>query len=326
MAKRILLTEENQQLASAIADRLKKQGFVVEHESDGVAALRSIAANPPDLLLLELKLPGLHGIELIKKLRQSPQTSKLPVVVLTGFYKGEKFQNAAKTHGVHHYLEKPLKASQLINAINLELGLKPKGQNTPESEPRPFSQHLRTAFLKKFSGLLTLKYPDTVRMVTFINGAPVALRPGYKSRDFGDFLCNRGQITPDEYNYFTTTAAYRHDSLVQIGCLQYSDLLQAEMDYLNQELVYAFDSAASQATWKVIPAPELLQLITLNVPQLFYEGFHKYAGQAGEQLLKTFSGKYILLEKDYYRHINFLRLNEEEKRFVQTIDGQHKLR
>ncbi|RLB65272.1 MAG: hypothetical protein DRH08_08210 [Deltaproteobacteria bacterium] len=325
MAKRILLTEENQQLAATIVERLKQQGFDVQHASDGVAALRAIVSEPPDLLLLELKLPGLHGIDLIKKLRQSPRTSKLPVIVMTGFYKGERFHTAARALGVHHYLEKPLKASDLITAIQQELNLTASSPATSTGEARPFAQHLRTAFLKQFSGLLTLKYPDTVRLLTFINGAPVALRPGFKSRDFGDFLCNRGQITLDEYNYFTTTAAYRHDSLVQIGCLQYSDLLQAEMDYLNQELVCAFESAPAQATWKVIPAPELLQLITLNVPQLFYEGFHKHAGRTGARLLSAFKDKFILLDKDYYRHINFLRLNEAEKRFVQRIDGQHKL-
>ncbi len=325
MAKRILLTEENQQLAAAIIERLKQQGFDVQHERDGIAALRAIAADPPDLLLLELKLPGLHGIELIKKLRQSPRTSKLPVIVLTGFYKGEKFQVAAKALGVRHYLEKPLKTTDLISAIHQTLNMAASATATAAGEARPFAQHLRTAFLKHFSGLLTLQYPDTVRLLTFINGAPVALRPGFQSRDFGDFLCNRGQITIDEYNYFTTTAAYRHDSLVQIGCLQYSDLLQAEMDYLNQELLCAFGSGPSQASWKVIPAPELLQLITLNVPQLFYQGFHKHAGQTGTQLLQTFKDKFILLDKNYYRHVNFLRLNEAEKRFVQSIDGQHKL-
>jgi DNA-binding response OmpR family regulator len=103
MVMHILLAEENQQLAAAISGRLKQQSFDVQHERDGNAALRAIAAEPPDLLLLELKLPGLHGIELVKKLRQSPRTSKLPVVVVTGYYKGEKFQTAAKTLGIHQY-------------------------------------------------------------------------------------------------------------------------------------------------------------------------------------------------------------------------------
>jgi CheY-like chemotaxis protein/tetratricopeptide (TPR) repeat protein len=320
MVKRILLAEENQQLATAIIERLRQQGFDVQHARDGMAALQSIAAEPPDLLLLELKLPNLHGIELIKKLRRSPLTNHLPVIVLTGFYKGEKFHTAAKALGVRHYLEKPLKSSDLLSAIQQTLNTA-----APAGEPRPFAQHLRTAFLKHFSGLLTLKDPDTVRLLTFINGAPVALRPGFQSRDFGDFLCTQGRITTDEYHYFTTTAAFRHDSLVQIGCLQYSDLLQAEMDYLNQELLCAFGSKPAQAIWKAIPAPELLQLITLNVPQLFYEGFHKHAGQDAAQLIQAFKDKYVLLDGDYYRHINFLRLNETEKRFVQSIDGQHKL-
>lgn len=85
MAMRILLAEENLQLAAAISGRLKQQGFDVQHECDGIAALRAIAAEPPDLLLIELKLPSLPGIELVKKLRQSPRTIKLPVVVVTGY-------------------------------------------------------------------------------------------------------------------------------------------------------------------------------------------------------------------------------------------------
>ncbi len=297
----------------------------VLHESDGIAALRAIAAEPHDLLLIELKLPGLHGIELVKKLRQSPRTSKLPVVVITGYYKGEKFQNAAKTLGIHHYLEKPLKAADLMTAIQQAINPTSSITTAPVAAARPFAQHLRTAFLKRFSGLLTLKYPETIRMLTFINGAPVALRPAYNHRDFGDFLRSRGQISDDEYNYFTTTAAYRHDILVQLGCLQYNDLLQAEMDYLNQELISAFSSKQSHAAWKTIPAPELLQLITLNVPQLFYEGFHKHAGQTAVQMQQTFKDKYLLLDQNYYRHINFLRLNEAEKRFLHGLDGQRKL-
>ncbi len=323
MAMRILLAEENQQLATAITAHLKLWGFDVQHACDGVTALRAIAAEPPDLLLIELKLPGLHGIELVKKLRQSPRTSKLPVVVVTGYYKGEKFQSAAKALGIHHYLEKPLKASDLMTAI--QQALNPDVSPAPAAAAYPFAQHLRTAFLKRFSGLVTLTYPDTVRMLTFIGGAPVALRPGFNHRDFGDFLRNRGQISNDEYSYFTTTAAYRHDILVQLGCLQYNDLLQAEMDYLYQELISAFGSSQSSAAWKAIATPELLQLITLNVPQLFYEGFHKHAGQAAKQLQTTFRDKYLLLDKNYYRYINFLRLKESEKHFLQKLDGQRKL-
>ena len=325
MAKRILLTEPNQRLAEAIAGRLRETGLLVAHVRDGVTALKAIAADPPDLLLLELELPGLHGNELIKKLRQSQRTANLPVIVLTGYYKGEKYRSAAKSLGVRHYLEKPAKASELLRAICRELGLEPPDTAAAPAEPRPFAHHLRTAFLGSFCGLLTLHYADAVRLLTFINGTPVALRPGYKSSDFGDFLCRRDQISADEYRYFTTTAAYRHDSLVQIGCLRYNELRQAETDYLSEELICAFAGGPSRASWKAIPAPELMQLNTLNVPQLFYDSFHQHAGQAGVRLLQSCRDNYVILDKDYYRHINFLRLNEDEKRFVHCIDGQHRL-
>jgi CheY-like chemotaxis protein len=326
MASRILLLEQNRPLAKAIGARLG-QHYEVEHQADANSALQSIRATPPDLLLLELKLSGLHGIELLRTLRKDPATAQLPVVIMTGFYKGEKFARAAKALGVHAYLEKPLKAGNLLSAI--EQALKGSIEQATASDvvaPRPFAQLLRSAFLKEFSGLLTLTYPDTVRLLTFINGAPVALRPGFISRDFGDFLCRRGQISADEYDYFSTTAAYRHGSLVQIGCLHYPELLQAELEYLNEELIEAFGAGPARPAWKVIPAPELLQLITLNVPQLFYDGFHRHAGDAAQELLATFAERYILLEQGYYRHINFLRLNEAEKRFVQTIDGRHRLK
>jgi CheY-like chemotaxis protein/curved DNA-binding protein CbpA len=325
MAKRILLAEENQQMAATIVEQLKHHGFAVEHASDGIAALQSIAHASPDLFLLELKLPGLHGIELVKKLKQSPRTSKLPIIVLTGVYKEEKFKTAAKSLGIQDYLHKPFDTSELIRAIHQALTPTASPAVPSKGESKPFSQHLRAAFQQSFSGLLTLQYPDVVRLLTFINGAPVALRPGFKSLDFGDFLCRRGQISADEYDYFKTTANYRHDSLVQLGCLPYGDLLQAEMGYLDQELQCAFGSGTAQASWKTIPAPELLQLITLNVPQLFYDGFHKHAGDSAGQMLQTFRNKFLLLGEDYYLHINFLRLNESEKQFLQKIDGHQKL-
>jgi len=150
MAMRILLAEENLQLAAAISGRLKQQGFDVQHECDGIAALRAIAAEPTDLLLIELKLPSLYGIEPVKKLRQSPRTSKLPVVVVTGYYKGEKFQTAARTLGIHHYLEKPLKAADLMTAIQQAINPSPSATSEPVAAARPFAQHLRIAFLKAF--------------------------------------------------------------------------------------------------------------------------------------------------------------------------------
>lgn len=320
MGKRILLAEDNQTLAETLGGLLQRHGYQPQLVTDGIAALRALAAEPPDLLLLDLKLPGLHGIELLKKLRQSPPTAKLPVIILTGVYRGEKYQQAAAALGVRHYLEKPFKAAALLKAIGDLLG-----DSVPTQPERPFAHHLQTAFLRRFSGQLILHYPDTTRTLAFVNGTPVALRPGFHYRDFGDCLRSRGLISAKEYDYFVSAGGYRHDCLVQMGCLAYGDLFEAKYSYLNGELEAAFGAPPARASWQAMPAPELLQLVSLNVPQLFYRGYHQHAGSTGEKLLQGWASRFPVPTEGYYHYINFLSLDETERQFLHRLDGQHPL-
>lgn len=333
MTQRILIVEDHQPLAESLLQLLKNRGYQAEHAADGIAALRTIAAAPPDLLILDLKLPGLHGVELLKKLRQSPRTAQLPVIIVSGAYKGDQYHQAAAALGVRHYLEKPFKAGDLLAAITQHLPAAPPvtpaaaQPAAPPSAPppRPFSQHLQEAFHKRFSGQLLLSWPDARRMLSFINGAPAALRPGFQYRDFGDYLRAQGAISAEEYAYFANRGAFRHEVLVEMGCLSYGDLLDAKFAYLNQELEQAFGAPPAQASWQAMPVPELLQLVTLNVPQLFYRGFQRYPGRGADQLLATCLGKYPTPANTFYRHINFLALDDEARHFLKYLDGHHTL-
>jgi len=330
MTQRILIAEDHQPLAESLLQLLKNRGYQAEHAADGIAALRAIAAVPPDLLLLDLKLPGLHGVELLKKLRQSPRTAQLPVIIVSGVYKGDQYHQAAAALGVRHYLEKPFKAGDLLSAISQHLPAAPSttthpAATPPSPPPRLFAQHLQEAFHKRFSGQLLLNWPDTRRMLSFINGAPAALRPGFQHRDFGDYLRAQGAISIEEYAYFANHGAFRHEVLVQMGCLSYGDLLDAKFAYLNQELEQAFGAPPAQANWQAMPVPELMQLVTLNVPQLFYRGFQRHPGRGADQLLATCLGKYPTPANAFYRHINFLTLDDESRQFLKHLDGHHTL-
>ncbi|NJC88431.1 MAG: response regulator [Desulfuromonas sp.] len=326
--QRILIAEDHQPLAESLLQLLKNRGYQAEHAADGIAALRAIAAAPPDLLILDLKLPGLHGVELLKKLRQSPRTTQLPVIIVSGAYKGDQYHQAAAALGVRSYLEKPFKAGDLLAAIGPHLPAAPAAAQAaapPAPPPRPFAQHLQEAFHKRFSGQLLLSWPDARRTLSFINGAPAALRPGFKHRDFGDYLRAQGVISAEEYAYFANHGAFRHDVLIQMGCLSYGDLLDAKFAYLNHELEQAFGAPPAQASWQAMPVPELMQLVTLNVPQLFYRGFQRYPGRSADQLLATSLGKYPTPANAFYRHINFLALDDEARHFLKHLDGHHTL-
>jgi DNA-binding response OmpR family regulator/curved DNA-binding protein CbpA len=330
MVQRILIAEDHQPLAESLVQLLAQRGYQVEHAASGNAALRSIAATPPDLLLLDLNLPGLHGVELLKKLRQSPRTRQLPVIIITGVYKEERYRQAAAALGVRHYLEKPFKAGTLLATISQELPATPPGRSSQPfapatSAPRPFAQHLQEAFRRRFSGQLLLSWPETKRLMILVNGIPVALQPGFTCRDFGDYLRASGLLSPAEYTYYTGPGQARPETLVQIGCLPWHELLAAQLAHLDHELVNGFAAPPAQATWQALATPEALQLPLINVPQLFYRGFQRHPGRATAQLLATCLNRYPVPSAAFYRHINLLDLDEPDRRCLQRLDGRRTL-
>ncbi|MDT8440066.1 MAG: response regulator [Desulfuromonadales bacterium] len=323
MTRRILLAEDNQQLARGISDLLTRRGCLVEHHADGISALKAIAAQPPDLLLLDLNLPGLHGFDLLSKLRRSPRTRQLPVVILSGSYRGEKYQQLARQLGVHDYLEKPFKAEALLQAVSRAL---PEPMAAPAAAPpRPFAQHLRTAFLKNFSGQLRLTAAETTHLLTFANGIPLDLQPGFRHHDFAAFLASGKLLNADEERYFRERAGGRHLFLVQIGCFDSDALAQAELEYLEQELLTAFALLRTGAEWLAVPQLKLKQPTRLNVPQLFHDGYRRHLGSAGDHLIERYRSHYIASGDNFYRYINFLRLDDAECTLLPRLDGRQRL-
>jgi len=320
MSARILIAEDNDQVAAAVEALLARRGMAVERARDGVEALGRIAKSPPDLLLLDLRLPRLHGVELLKKLRQSPRTSRLPVVVITGAYRGEEYARAARALGVAAYLEKPFKAGELLAALQQALP-------APAAAPaETVDHHLRQAFTSRLTGRLILRDGSNEYSLTFISGTPVFVRPGFAYRDFGDWLHRRGYLTAEEYAYYSGPGQLRHDLPVQMGCIAYPDLLEEKLSYLSAELVEAFGLPAMSAEVHTFTPPPGLQLLTVNVPQIFYQGYHKHLRpEAREQLLAEEGPRYVALASDYFRHVNFLSLSADERLLLPRLDGTRPL-
>lgn len=77
---------------------------------------RYLHAPRPDLLLLDLRLPGLDGLEVLEKLREEFNLTTIPVVVLTGSDSREDMQ-ACRAHGVEHYITKPVDVNQFVDVV-----------------------------------------------------------------------------------------------------------------------------------------------------------------------------------------------------------------
>ena len=82
--KRVLVVEDDSDLARMYRGVLRMAGFDAFHAADGWAALRAVEEERPDLIVLDIHLPGLRGDELLEELSERPDTRQIPAIVVTG--------------------------------------------------------------------------------------------------------------------------------------------------------------------------------------------------------------------------------------------------
>jgi CheY-like chemotaxis protein len=105
--ERILLVEDNPMNRRVAQFLLKAQGYVVYEARDGQEALEMAKTHAPDLILMDLHLPGLDGFETTRKLKQDTATAAIPVVALTAYAMSGDAERALEA-GCNGYITKPI--------------------------------------------------------------------------------------------------------------------------------------------------------------------------------------------------------------------------
>ena len=119
--KRILLVEDNEVNRELIRDMLEGKAFEVAEAENGLEALHILAQTVPDLVLLDIQMPVLDGMSVIKHLREHPEYAALPVLALTAYAMvGDRERVMAA--GFSGYVAKPIDRKTLIAAIDSLLG------------------------------------------------------------------------------------------------------------------------------------------------------------------------------------------------------------
>lgn len=122
MAARILLAEDEANILTSLRFLLERAGYDVSVETQGPKALASALQTPPDVLVLDVMLPEMDGYEILRRLRASPGTKNLPVLMLTAKGQREDRETAFKC-GANMFITKPFANAEIVNAIG-ELALK----------------------------------------------------------------------------------------------------------------------------------------------------------------------------------------------------------
>jgi two-component system phosphate regulon response regulator PhoB len=104
--KNVLIIEDEKDLAELLAFNLEKEGYTATCVHDGKLGLERATAEPPDLILLDLMLPGLLGTEVCKALRKDPRTAQIPIIMITA--KGDEIDRVVGFEvGADDYIVKP---------------------------------------------------------------------------------------------------------------------------------------------------------------------------------------------------------------------------
>ena len=118
--KYILVVDDESDIVELVSYNLKKEGFAVDSASDGETALKKTRKGKYDLLILDLMLPGIQGIELCRMLRNDPKSSGIPIIMLTA--KGEEVDRILGLEmGADDYLTKPFSPRELVARVKAVL-------------------------------------------------------------------------------------------------------------------------------------------------------------------------------------------------------------
>jgi len=121
MAKKILIVDDDKQIVLLLASRLKANKYEIVVAYDALQAVAKAFSEKPDLILLDIKMPGGSGISVMDSLSNSAETAVTPVIVITA-YPSSEIQQKVKEMGAVDFISKPFKAEDILLRIRKALG------------------------------------------------------------------------------------------------------------------------------------------------------------------------------------------------------------
>lgn len=182
MSASIALVDDDRNILTSVSIALQAEGFIVRIYSDGEAALKAFAENAPDLVVLDIKMPKIDGMEVLRRLREK---SQVPVIFLTS--KDDELDEAlGLAMGADDYIAKPFSLRLLIARIRAILRRADAGSGS-SSEEQPPAERLVRGRLDMDPARHKVRWgsEEVVLTVTeFMILEALAQRPGFvKSRD-----------------------------------------------------------------------------------------------------------------------------------------------
>lgn len=311
MSGRILLAEDHQSLAQLLATFLKSSGHEVTIADNGPDLLKLIPNSSCDLLILDLNLPGISGVEILQKLRKSPKFSTLPVIIITGVFRGEKYSEAALKLGVRHYLEKPFSKEQFSAAV---------ADVFSEIEAKRHQPSLLDTLLDihtgKKSGILQI---DNLSPIDFLKGGPSSFQ-GENRGDFPSFLLSRGKISAEDRKKYLESGEGRL-FFNESGMLTLDELQIESHSFVSRMLMENLGRCEGIVFTPGAPNAEP-PLLHISIPRLLYEAIKQFPQQFNaERFIAANAARFPARTSRFYRLANIFAMREPDILILEQING-----
>lgn len=223
-AYRVLVVDDDADMVAFLERLLQSEGLTVESAADGTSALTRVTASPPDLVLLDVMMPGASGFDVCRQLKGDEATALIPVVLVTSLEDSESRVRGIEA-GADDFLSKPVKREELIARVKT---LRRLHDTRKELESRRLAAEVqrKDAIRKAFSRYISPRLADRIVDAAGGQGDPFQGRAQRTSlvalfADLRGFtrLTERNEVSAvvgmlNEYFAILTEAAYQHDGTI----------------------------------------------------------------------------------------------------------------
>jgi class 3 adenylate cyclase len=221
---RVLIVDDDPDMAALLARTITAEGMTADTVHDGESALRSVSSSPPDLLLLDVMLPGMNGFQICERLKTDPATALLPVVLVTALEDRESRVRGIEA-GADDFLSKPVNREELVARVKT---LRRLHETRRELEERRLAAEVqrKEAIRKAFSRYISPRLADSIIRDLGSEGGPFRAH-AHRAEVVALFADLRGftRITEsiavhhvvdmlNEYFSELTEAAYQHEGTI----------------------------------------------------------------------------------------------------------------
>jgi CheY-like chemotaxis protein len=253
----VLIVEDDRALARTLARALEQAGYSCRQAHDGNAALSEVAKATPDLILIDLLLPKKDGQSVMGTLQASEATRKIPIVAMSGVFRGADALRSVLAAGGKAFLEKPIESHTLIDQVSKLIGKPTPPElatpaDTVDLAKEPAIEVLWSAMRAKATGAVHFETGKRKKVVVLENGMPLAVRSNLARESLGRRLLDAGRIDELTFNESVrrskVTGKRQGELLVQMGAITELVLRDTLADQSADKLTEIF-SWTEGRTW-----------------------------------------------------------------------------